>query len=439
MSQRQRPALTIKQLKPLIDKGARHIRRQLKDGHLLGRPVEAFLAYGDDPQAGPQWSVVVDTLRADHQELARNLYPKLFEPTPPELPLPVEKRRAHRSDIGKRRFKISGKVDRALRTGGLTDDGLRELADFAQRAFLGVWGDQLGCQNVLDATQPTIEAEARKLGFRGTDAELQAIMSSIPNHVIGRTRAKGKAGRRRGKDAAEDNNRGPHIRRNWTEIPAGAVIFIDGSIGDVLYRSDDGSERTAKLIQLQDGGSGFCELYPVFCSKGAGTRGAETALGFCLFVTKHRTVPGWTYCDNGPENAVFQAPLFEDLSRAGWSDESLGLDPSRLPARRIVHSLVGRPASRSVEPGFRVIKDACRDLPGFIDSDRMRKPTQTLMRPTRAVLSEDELSSVLAERIDHINHRPMDRLGGRSRAEVWAERPRHDIDFIDLQTGFEPG
>lgn len=446
MTDRRSRLLTTKQFAIVAgitrQKGHSALRRCSGGGAWRGHRLAVHIEHGCGGKGGQQYRVRLDSLPAEFQERAIAIWPGLAG-----VPAPVEttgralapapgrdqaRPRGRRTDKGKRRVYVSRKWDNTV---PFDDDTRQRIADATARDVRSIWAtDARGWRHVGRLALPQLMKTTRAAGFAGTDDELRAICT-LPRGFIDRERAPGLAVARHDKDAKAFFDRQPRVRRDWSQVRPGEVMIGDVHPFDILYRRDDGSTATPKGIAWMDGASRYTILHPVFLEKGEGIRMEHVAASFANMVAETGTMPGRLYLDNGGEYnwAEFAEAAMKLVERPGVP--LLGINDR--DARRIVKALPYNAPAKPIEPWFARLEDAMRDLPGHIGGDRMKKKTHNVGRePKPFPGTQAELWQEIRLRCDYVNNTPMQVLGGRTPAQVFAERERHEIDLIDLETAF---
>lgn len=420
------------------------LRRCFEGGTWRGCRLIITIERGRRGRAGRVYLVQLDSLPPNLQQRALELYPHLALPQAATIQAaaePAHARRALAPPTLKRKRRTNKTDKRHARAGTrvLTrflapcdnETKARVAQLMADTVFTLIAGGTRGRPAIQVLTREYLIETVRALRPDAPEGELEAACTPTDKFIVDHTAAAKKLHAKL-HDAKKYYNDGPSAPGDWRKYPPGLLWSLDCTIGDVLYTHADGSERTARIVAMHDYGSGFFDFVAFPLGRGEGITQRHALFAFLTFCWRHETVPGLLKTDNGPELAGWPERL-DGLMRAAWPDRCLkGIRDPALP--RVMHTLPGRPRNRAVESRFNAFRHACSDIGGFIDSDRMRKPTQTIGRPTKPFDGGfGDLVDALKARRDRMNLRLTKREGGNVIAEQeWDKRPRFAFSPEDM-------
>lgn len=200
-------------------------------------------------------------------------------------------------------------------------------------------------------------------------------------------------------DAKKFHDLMPGIRRDKSLVERPLAVLVgDGTALDIRFLRPDGTEGKIWVIGWLDFYSNRFFGNLLLRRKGGGVTQQHIAMSLGCVASEF----GWPeaiYVDRGAEYGFLN-------SIDGFV--------------KVVKALPYNARAKPIEGIFRVLLQYFRHIPGFLGSDRFRKPTATVGRPTTPFEgSFHELVGAVERAIADYNASPQDGLGGRSPDQVW--------------------
>jgi len=415
-------------------------------GSWRGHRLQVRAETGHRCQGGIAWFVVLASLPAELRARALALWPGLAAPAASSLPMPVAaesapnaapaaplvRPRKPRANKGTPLCYISRAWDAAMKH--VPHGRKAEIRDIMLREARSLWAaDLAGARDVANLALIKLMEITRAAGFTGSEEELERICQ-LPRHFVRRERKKGLAVARYRKDRKAHVDRRRRIRRDYTDLRPGELIIGDVHPVDVLYERDDGSSATMKLIGWLDARSNYFVGLPAPLPPGRGIRMAHVAYSFARLITDEEFMPALLYLDNGKEYGATWTDFAEAAMKLVGTTPLCGINDSA--TRRVVRSLPYNAQARKIEPIHRVLEQVFRSMQGYIGGNRMAKKTHNVGEVTRPFGDAYATFNEILDRINYANTRRSDALGGARPCDLWAERERLQVDFLELQTTF---
>lgn len=359
--------------------------------------------------------------------------------------------RKARADRGTKRVLISREWDRA--TAGIIADAARaDIAAQLQRKVRSLWaGLPVSSWSLVarSATAHLVHA-TRAAGLDLSNAELLKICE-VPRRFVEAEREYRKLAIRDHDAKAFADHELPRVRRTRAGLRPMEVVIGDVHHLDILFRRDDGSTCTPKLIGWLDAATNRIFGTVVFVEPGQGIRQVDVVRSF-IDMTQHPEwgMPASLYLDNGTEfkklGFVDDAMKLADLPQAqgfriGFVEdhpEVLGAISGGPRGRRsmIINALPYNAASKPVESIFGLLERGPFALiPGWIGGNRMASKTKNVgQAPTPFPGGHEEFASAVRTALDYYHStRQSGHLGGRSPNEAFRTHVEHGWKRIDIE------
>lgn len=337
-----------------------------------------------------------------------------------------------RADKGQARVIISATWETAMRSAGVAEARMLEIAREITQVVRGLWA-QTGKPSWR---QVAMLAETRLIAL--TVAEI-GCAESAARRICKLTRRFVEGERRyslvalKDRDAKGFYDRTPAVMRTRAALKPGDCVFGDVSPADIPVLRPDGEVAWARLIAWMDAATNMIHITGHLPGKGAGVRREHVALSFtAMCQSAPFGMPKRLYLDNGSEYSWAQMlDAWRELTRltsgvfggvwdAPMAGEHFGI---------VTRSLPFKPRAKLIEGAFGNLLRFMGWHPAFSGSDRMRKKVATLGKGVQPIPVED-LKGFLAQAVAAYNATPQEgHLNGKSPAERMAEF---------LAEGFEP-
>lgn len=337
-----------------------------------------------------------------------------------------------RADKGQARVIISATWEAAMRSAGVAEARMLEIAAEVTQVVRGLWAQQ----GKPSWRQVAMLAETRLIAL--TVAEI-GCAESAARRICKLTRRFVEGERRyslvalKDRDAKGFYDRTPAVMRTRAALKPGDCVFGDVSPADIPVLRPDGEVAWARLIAWMDAATNMIHITGHLPGKGAGVRREHVALSFtAMCQSAPFGMPKRLYLDNGSEYSWAQMlDAWRELTRltqgafggtwdAPMAGEHFGI---------VTRSLPFKPRAKLIEGAFGNLLRFMGWHPAFSGSDRMRKKVATLGQGVQPIPVED-LKGFLAQAVAAYNATPQEgHLNGKSPAERMAEF---------LADGFEP-
>ncbi len=309
--------------------------------------------------------------------------------------------RKRRADAGASRVLISGQWDAA--TKALPDEKRGEIVAAIELKIRSLYAAGApGWRHVAALAQPHLAKLTRTAGVELTD-ETARTVCRLPRHFV-RRRQDHKIIAIKYHDAKQFSDRfTPRIRRDRSHLRPMEWVAGDVHHFDILYRREDGSTATPKLIAWLDLATNRVTGSIVFLEKGAGVR-QEDVIESYIDVTQH---PAWgmsarLYLDNGGEYQTWTEFAANAMRCAQFTGRDCKVDPPVKRARAY------NAQAKVIESQFSAFeRGPIAMIPGYIGGQRMAAKTKNVGHaPEPFDGSPDDLVRAIAVAIEYYNRLP---------------------------------
>jgi hypothetical protein len=382
-------------------KARRALTRSLEGIAWRGHKLVVRLAHSRGGAGGKVYLVTLDSLPAELQARARELWPELAAPAGvPALADAAKPRRRikRRADAGE--WRPTHSMIQLVRKGRLTRDGAMAIARQGREYAKGAWASALGktgWRAVAKATTFHIHDLLRDAGVPGADVLTVEATRTFVGHFDLRKYRKVHTFRN---DAKAFHDQMPAVRRDWSMLDRPLEVLVgDGTALDLRFLRPDGSEWKIWLILWYCAKTGRLFGHAFARPKGGGVRQEHIVTSLAVLAE---------------QIGLAEACIVDRGGEYSWLELLDGV-------MRVIKTLPYAARSKIVEPMIRVLQARHLSLiAGYIGSDRLRKKTQSVGRPAKPFPGTLwELFAEIGRAFDAFNATPQRRLGNRSPNQCW--------------------